>query len=217
MPLAHHVRFPLTFDHIENHPIYHQTLPLPPPVRRSKETSLSPRQPAKISPRRTIFIPVSRLPDPLSLTQPLTSNHTNRLRPFDFNLSRTFYFFSTLTHLLRLSISPFPSIPFQDLLGLLSSASDELYSFHRLGLVGRSWGDRSNRWVNNLWLISTLIGLSDHSVSSPSLNRQIRSLEAVLESSEEKEEDGLRDRVEGLRKERHRERRSTLKLGAWFA
>ncbi|CDZ98047.1 Peroxisomal biogenesis factor 11 [Phaffia rhodozyma] len=126
---------------------------------------------------------------------------------------RTFYFFGTLSPFLRLARSaPSNQFHFQDLMGVLSGASDEIYSFHRLGFVGIEWGERSNKWVNNLWLLMTLIGLSNYSISTPSLTRRIISLESSL--SDPNLDEQMREEIERLQKERDMERWSTLKL--WF-
>ena len=50
------------------------------------------------------------------------------------------------------------------LLDLVNSVSDDIYTFSKLGLLGKRTGERAGRFSDWCWLISTLVGLVENTL-----------------------------------------------------
>jgi len=64
------------------------------------------------------------------------------------------------------------------LLELVNAAADDVYTFSRLGLVGKRTGDRAGRIADWCWLLATLAGLVENGVE----RQMIGNLQSEVES-----------------------------------
>jgi hypothetical protein len=66
------------------------------------------------------------------------------------------------------------------LLDLVNSVSDDIYTFSRLGLLGKRTGERAGRFSDWCWLISTLVGLVENTLERGVLGNLQREVESRL-------------------------------------
>jgi len=66
------------------------------------------------------------------------------------------------------------------LLDLVNSVSDDVYTFSRLGLLGKRTGERAGRFSDWCWLISTFVGLVENTLERSVLGNLQREVESRL-------------------------------------
>ncbi|KAF7983975.1 hypothetical protein HWV62_18416 [Athelia sp. TMB] len=66
------------------------------------------------------------------------------------------------------------------LLDLVNSVSDDIYTFSRLGLIGKRTGERAARFSDWCWLIGTVVGLIENGLERSVLGHLQREVESRM-------------------------------------
>ena len=98
------------------------------------------------------------------------------------------------------------------LIDLFNGLADDTYTFHRLGLIPASLGDRASRIADWLWFLSTLAGIVEVETDAAAVNQLAVELSGRMLSSE-KGGGGGNEAEEEL--EKLGKQSATLKITRW--